>query len=468
MMVKLGHTKHLHFVGIGGIGMSGLAELLLNQGYTVSGSDLMETDITRNLRDMGGQIEIGHAAENVGTADVVVHSSAVTDDNPELQAAMEKGIPVIRRAEMLAELVRLKPYAIAVAGTHGKTTTTSIAGAVLTEGGLDPTIIVGGVVRSLATNARLGDGDYIIAEADEFDRSFLTLSPTIAIITNIEEEHLDIYKDLDDIKNTYLTFASRVPFYGAIIACIDEPHLKDIIPDMKKRIITYGLSEEAEVRAVNISYKSGESIYTLVNEGVEMGEINLHMPGVHNVKNSLAVVALALELDLSFDVIAKTLSEFEGIRRRFEIKRRIAGIMVVDDYAHHPTEVKSSLSAAKTGWDRRIIAVFQPHLYSRTRDFKDEFGESFNHADILVVTDVYAAREAPIEGISGKIIADAAEKAGHKNVHYIPDMDKIVDFLMETARDNDMVITIGAGDIFKAGDDLINKLEQEGINAAAD
>ena len=346
-MVRLGHTKHLHFVGIGGIGMSGLAELLLNQGYTVSGSDLTETDITQNLRDMGGQIYIGHAAGNIGEADVIVRSSAVQDDNAELQAAYEKGIPVIRRAEMLAELVRLKPYAIAVAGTHGKTTTTSIAGAVLTEGGLDPTIIVGGVVRSLATNARLGDGDYIVAEADEFDRSFLTLSPTIAIITNIEVEHLDIYKDLDDIKNTYLTFASRVPFYGAVIACIDEPHLKEIIPDLKKRVITYGLSEEAEVRAINISHKSGKSIYTLLNEGVEMGEINLHMPGEHNVKNSLAVVALALELDLSFEVIAKTLSEFEGIRRRFEIKRRISGIMIVDDYAHHPTEVKSSLSAAK-------------------------------------------------------------------------------------------------------------------------
>lgn len=467
-MVRLGHTKHLHFVGIGGIGMSGLAELLLNQGYEVSGSDLTETDITQNLRDMGGQIEIGHASENVGDADVVVRSSAVQDDNPELQAANEKGIPVIRRAEMLAELVRLKPYAIAVAGTHGKTTTTSIAGAVLTEAGLDPTIIVGGVVRSLATNARLGDGDYIVAEADEFDRSFLTLSPTIAIITNIEVEHLDIYKDLDDIKNTYLTFASRVPFYGAVIACIDEPHLKEIFPDLKKRIITYGLSEEAEIRAINLSHKSGESIYTLVNEGVEMGEIQLHMPGEHNVKNSLAVVALALELDLSFDVIAKTLSEFEGIRRRFEIKRRISGIMIVDDYAHHPTEVKSSLSAAKTGWDRRIIAVFQPHLYSRTRDFADEFGESFNHADILVVTDIYAAREAPIEGVSGELIAEAAKKAGHKNVHYIPDMDKIADFLLETARDNDMIITIGAGDIFKVGEDVINKLEQKDINAIAD
>jgi len=467
-MVKLGHTKHLHFVGIGGIGMSGLAELLLNQGYTVSGSDLTETDITQNLRDMGGQIHIGHASENVGEADVVVRSSAVKDDNPEIQAANEKAIPVIRRAEMLAELVRLKPYAIAVAGTHGKTTTTSIAGTVLTEGGLDPTIIVGGVVRSLATNARLGDGDYIVAEADEFDRSFLTLSPTIAIITNIEVEHLDIYKDLDDIKNTYLTFASRVPFYGAVIACIDEPHLREILSDMKKRIITYGLSEEAEVRATGISYESGESIYTLVNEDVEMGEIHLRLPGVHNVKNSLAVVALALELDLPFDLIAKTLSEFEGVRRRFEIKRRIAGIMVVDDYAHHPTEVKSSLSAAKTGWNRRVIAVFQPHLYSRTRDFKDEFGESFNHADLLIVTDVYAAREAPIEGVSGKLIADAAEKAGHKNVHYIPDMDKIADFLLETAGENDMVITIGAGDIFKAGEDLINKLEQKNINAITD
>ena len=448
--------------------MSGLAELLLNQGYTVSGSDMTETDITRNLKEMGGQIYIGHNADNVGNADVLVHSSAVKEDNPELIAADERNIPIIRRAEMLAELVRLKPYAIAVAGTHGKTTTTSIAGMVLTEAGLDPTIIVGGVVRSLATNARLGDGDYIVAEADEFDRSFLTLSPTIAIITNIEEEHLDVYKDLDDIKTTYLTFASRVPFYGAVIACIDEPHLKEILPDLKKRVITYGISDEAEVRAVNISHKSGESAFTLINEGSEMGEIKIQLPGEHNVKNTLAVAALALELEIPFESVVKALADFEGVRRRFEIKKRISGIMIVDDYAHHPTEVKSSLSAAHTGWKKRVIAVFQPHLYSRTRDFKDDFGKSFNHADILIVTDVYPAREAPIEGVTGKLIADAAIKAGHKSVHYIPEMEKIVDFLLDEAGEGDMIITIGAGDVFKVGEELIRKLEMSEQNATAD
>ncbi len=460
MMVKLGHTKHLHFVGVGGIGMSGLAELLLNQGYAVSGSDMTETDITRNLQKMGGTIYIGHSAENIGDADVVVHSSAVTDDNPEIEAAKEKGIPVIRRAEMLAELVRLKPYAVAVAGTHGKTTTTSIAGMVMTEAGLDPTIIVGGVVRSLATNARLGDGDYIVAEADEFDRSFLTLSPTIAIITNIEIEHLDIYKDLDDIKDTFLIFASRVPFYGAVIACIDEPHLKAILPDIKKRIITYGLDENAEVRAVDISYESGESRFNLINEGTDLGKIHLRMPGVHNVKNALGVIALALELDIPFDTIAKALSEFEGVRRRFEIKKRIAGMMIVDDYAHHPTEVKSSLSAAQTGWDRRVIAVFQPHLYSRTRDFKDEFGSSFNHADVVIITDIFPAREAPIEGVTGKLIADAVKSSGHKEVHYLPEKEKISDFLIDFATEGDMIITIGAGDIYKIGEEFIQKLER--------
>ena len=460
MMVKLGHTKHLHFVGVGGIGMSGLAELLLNQGYAVSGSDMTETDITRNLQKMGGTIYIGHSAENIGDADVVVHSSAVTDDNPEIEAAKEKGIPVIRRAEMLAELVRLKPYAVAVAGTHGKTTTTSIAGMVMTEAGLDPTIIVGGVVRSLATNARLGDGDYIVAEADEFDRSFLTLSPTIAIITNIEIEHLDIYKDLDDIKDTFLIFASRVPFYGAVIACIDEPHLKAILPDIKKRIITYGLDENAEVRAVDISYVSGESRFNLINEGTDLGKIHLRMPGVHNVKNALGVIALALELDIPFDTIAKALSEFEGVRRRFEIKKRIAGMMIVDDYAHHPTEVKSSLSAAQTGWDRRVIAVFQPHLYSRTRDFKDEFGSSFNHADVVIITDIFPAREAPIEGVTGKLIADAVKSSGHKEVHYLPEKEKISDFLIDFATEGDMIITIGAGDIYKIGEEFIQKLER--------
>lgn len=460
MMVKLGHTKHLHFVGIGGIGMSGLAELLLNQGYTVSGSDMTQTDITQNLQKMGGQIYVGHSAENIGNADVVVHSSAVKSDNPEIEAANKKGIPVIRRAEMLAELVRLKPYAVAVAGTHGKTTTTSIAGMVMTEAGLDPTIIVGGVVRSLATNARLGDGDYIVAEADEFDRSFLTLSPTIAIITNIEIEHLDIYKDLDDIKDTFLTFASRVPFYGAVIACIDEPHLREILPDIKKRVITYGLDESAEVRAVDISYESGESRFDLFNDGDDLGEIRLHLPGVHNVKNALGVIALALELDIPFDIVAKTLNEFEGVRRRFEIKKRIAGMMIVDDYAHHPTEVKSSLSAAQTGWNRRVIAVFQPHLYSRTRDFKDEFGSSFNHADVVIITDIYPAREAPIEGVTGKLIADAVESSGHKEVHYIPEKEKISDFLMEFAIEGDMIITIGAGDIYKIGEEFIQKLER--------
>ena len=460
MMVKLGHTKHLHFVGVGGIGMSGLAELLLNQGYAVSGSDMTETDITRNLQKMGGTIYIGHSAENIGDADVVVHSSAVTDDNPEIEAAKEKGIPVIRRAEMLAELVRLKPYAVAVAGTHGKTTTTSIAGMVMTEAGLDPTIIVGGVVRSLATNARLGDSDYIVAEADEFDRSFLTLSPTIAIITNIEIEHLDIYKDLDDIKDTFLIFASRVPFYGAVIACIDEPHLKAILPDIKKRIITYGLDESAEVRAVDISYESGESRFNLINEGVDLGKIHLRMPGVHNVKNALGVIALALELDIPFDTIAKALSEFEGVRRRFEIKKRIAGMMIVDDYAHHPTEVKSSLSAAQTGWNRRVIAVFQPHLYSRTRDFKDEFGSSFNHADVVIITDIFPAREAPIEGVTGKLIADAVKSSGHKEVHYLPEKEKISDFLIDFATEGDMIITIGAGDIYKIGEEFIQKLER--------
>ncbi len=465
MMVKLGHTKHLHFVGVGGIGMSGLAELLLNQGYTVSGSDMTATDITRNLQNMGGQIHIGHSAENIGNADVVVHSSAVKNDNPEIMAAVEKGIPVIRRAEMLAELVRLKPFAVAVAGTHGKTTTTSIAGMVMTEAELDPTIIVGGVVRSLATNARLGDGDYIVAEADEFDRSFLTLSPTIAIITNIEIEHLDIYKDLDDIKETFLTFASRVPFYGAVIACIDEPNLRELLPDIKKRVITYGLDEDAEVRGVNIRYESGESRFNVLNEGMDLGEIRLHLPGVHNVKNALGVIALALELDIPFDITAKALNEFEGVRRRFEIKKRIAGIMIVDDYAHHPTEVKSSLSAAQTGWDKRIIAVFQPHLFTRTRDFKDEFGKSFNHADVVIITDIYPARETPIEGVTGKIIADAVIESGHKEVLYMPEKEKISDFLTGFVKEGDMVITIGAGDINKIGEELIEKLELVKNNA---
>lgn len=453
-----GRIKHIHFVGIGGIGMSGIAELLLNLGFKVSGSDLTLSEITENLTKKGAKIKSGHSPENVNSVDALVYSSAVRPDNPEIQAARARKIPIIRRAEMLAEIVRLKPYGIAVAGTHGKTTTTSMIGAILREGGFDPTIIVGGVLKSLSTNAQLGEGDYIIVEADEFDRSFLRLSPTMAVITTIESEHLDCYQNLDEIKKAFVEFANKVPFYGSVIACSDEKGVKSILPDVNKKIITYGVRSQSQFMASGIHQQSGNTSYTLMVEGKRVGEIDLKLPGVHNVKNSLAAVGIGYELQIPFKLIKKALGGFTGIRRRFEIKGEIDGILIVDDYAHHPTEIECSLKAAKEGWNRRIIAVFQPHLYTRTRDFHNDFGKSFSQSDILIVTDIYPAREQPIPGITGKLVADAARKYGHSQVHYIKNKNEIGEFLIQIVRSNDMVITIGAGDVWKICNEIWEKL----------
>ncbi len=448
----------IHFIGIGGIGMSGLAEILNHQGFKVSGSDLVASDITKRLESLGIKIYVGHSAKNIQDADLVVYSSAVKLDNPELQAAIERKIPFIKRAEMLAETMRMK-HGIGIAGTHGKTSTTSMVGLTLTEGGIDPTIIVGGKLSGLGgTNARLGDGDFIVVEADEFDRTFLRLTPTIAAITTLEKEHLDTYKDLDDIKTAFIQFANKVPFYGYVVLCLDEPALQDIIPSINKKIITYGISPQADVRAVDIEYKENESSYTVIYNGDEIGRIKINLPGLHYIKNSLVAVTIAKEMGIPFETIQKALSSFAGVYRRFETKYD-EDILVIDDYAHHPTETTATLNGVRSGWKRRLVAVFQPHLFSRTRDFYAEFGRSFLNSDVFICTDVYPAREEPIEGITGKLIADAAKDFGHKNVIYEPDKDNIPALLKEITKKDDIVITMGAGDIWKYGEKFVECLK---------
>ncbi len=448
----------IHFIGIGGIGMSGLAEILNHQGFKVSGSDLAASDITKRLESLGIKINVGHSAKNVQDADLVVYSSAVKLDNPELQEAIERKIPFIKRAEMLAETMRMK-HGIGIAGTHGKTSTTSMVGLTLTEGGIDPTIIVGGKLSGLGgTNARLGDGDFIVVEADEFDRTFLRLTPTIAAITTLEKEHLDTYKDLDDIKTAFIQFANKVPFYGYVVLCLDEPALQDIIPSINKKIITYGISPQADVRAVDIEYKENESSYTVIYNGDEIGRIKINLPGLHYIKNSLVAVTIAKEMGIPFETIQKALSSFAGVYRRFETKYD-EDILVIDDYAHHPTETTATLNGVRSGWKRRLVAVFQPHLFSRTRDFYAEFGRSFLNSDVFICTDVYPAREEPIEGITGKLIADAAKDFGHKNVIYEPDKDNIPALLKEITKKDDIVITMGAGDIWKYGEKFVECLK---------
>ena len=451
-----GKIKTIHFVGIGGIGMSGIAEVLINMGYAVSGSDLKLSEVTEHLQRLGARIVEGHRPENVGQVDVVVTSSAVQDANPEVAAARARKIPVIRRAEMLAELMRMKP-GIAVAGTHGKTTTTSMVGQVLTHAGLDPTLVIGGKVRYLGTNAKLGTGQYLVAEADEFDRSFLKLAPVIAVITTIEAEHLDCYRDLDEIKSAFVEFANKVPFYGAIIACLDERGVQAILPRLEKRCITYGLSAQAELQARDVRFNGMETGFTVRNGTGKLGEIRLRVPGLHNVKNALAAVAVGLEMEVPFGAVAEALAQFAGVYRRFEIKGERDGALVIDDYGHHPTEIEATLKAAKDAFGRRVVAVFQPHLYTRTRDFAREFGASFNQADVLVVTDIYPAREQPIAGVSGELVASAARELGHRQVVYVPQKERIPDELGAIVKEGDIVITLGAGDIYKYGEEFLKR-----------
>ena len=452
------HVKKLHFVGIGGIGMSGIAELLINQGFDITGSDINDSKVIQNLKNKGADIFQGHNAKNLTDADVLVFSSAVNEDNPEIIAALKKNIPIIRRAEMLGELIALKETSIGVAGTHGKTSTSSMVGAMLSQAKLDPTLVVGGLVRNINTNSLLGEGDLIVVEADEFDRSFLSLQPTIGIITNIELEHTDCYEDLYDLQNAFTQFANACPFYGAVIIGNQSPAAAEIIPNIKRPVITFGLTKKSDFYANDIIHNQSETTFTVFHKDKNLGVIHLQVPGEHNVLNALASIALGIEMNIPFHDVAAGLESYKGVRRRFDIKGEANGIMVVDDYAHHPTEVRVTLKSAKNGWNRRIVGVFQPHLYSRTKAFYQEFAIALMETDILIITDVFPAREKPIEGINGKMVADFAKDSGHKNVFYIENLENLEKKLDNLCQPNDMIITIGAGNIWRYAESYMNHL----------
>jgi len=456
-----GKIEKIHFVGIGGIGMSGIAEVLLNLGYKVSGSDLRGSDITERLAALGGEIYIGHRAENLDSVDVVVTSSAVHEDNPEVMEARVRLIPVIPRAEMLAELMRMK-YGIAIAGTHGKTTTTSMVATILSHGGIDPTIVIGGKLNTLGTNAQLGQGKFLVAEADESDGSFLKLSPTIAVVTNIDADHLDFYTGgIEQIKDTFVDFINKIPFYGLAVLCLEDRNIADIIPRVKKRFITYGLSSQADLRATHVRLEGGTTTFTAHYKGYRLGEISFSMPGAHNVLNALACTAVAMELDVAFPLIQEGFARFGGVGRRFQVKGEPQGIMIVDDYGHHPAEIRATLSAAKHGWpERRLVIAFQPHRYTRTKELFDDFLKCFYDADVLVLTDIYSAGEPAIEGISSEILAATIRQHGQKDVTYVPDREQVSDHLAGIIRPDDIVITLGAGNIWQAGEALLAKLQE--------
>ncbi len=449
----------IHFVGIGGIGMSGIAELLRNQGYEISGSDLKESDTTRRLAAMGCTIFYGHHPDHVKNAHVVVMSSAVQANNPEIIAARNLQIPVIPRAEMLAELMRMK-QGIAIAGSHGKTTTTSLVATVLNQAGLDPTIVIGGKLNSIGSNAKLGEGEYIVAEADESDGSFLKLNPILAIITNIDPEHMEHFKTMDNLRDAFVTFANKVPFYGATIVCLDHPEIQRILPQIHKRIVTYGVSAQADLQATHIRQEAFETIFNLVIHQAPAGEIRVRMPGEHNALNALAAIATAQELGIDLETTKAALRAFEGIQRRFQLRHEIDDILIIDDYGHHPREIEATLRAAKSGWQRRVIGVFQPHRYTRVRDLADEFHRCFYQADKLIVTDIYPAGEAPIEGIHARGLFEGILQHGHRDVVYIPDKGDIAPALAEVVQPGDMVITLGAGDVWKVGDELAKILKE--------
>ena len=454
--------RHVHFVGIGGIGMSGIAEVLLNMGFRVSGSDLRRSDVTARLETLGAKIYEGHGAENVGGAHVVVRSTAVREDNPEIVEARRHSIPVIPRAEMLAELMRLKPHTVAVAGSHGKTTTTSMVATVLAHAGLDPTVVVGGVVGAMGSNARLGKSDLMVVEADESDRSFLMLTPTFAVVTNIDREHMDHYTDMTDVRKCFADFVNKVPFYGAAILCLDDPHVQAVIPEVVRRRITYGLSAQADIAAREVRYdKQFGSTFQVRREGEPIGEVSLHVPGLHNIYNSLAAIAVGLELEVPFETIAGALESFAGVNRRFQFKGEAAGVLVIDDYGHHPTEVRATLVAAKLGSaGRRMVVLFQPHRYSRTQDLLEEFARSFNNADVLMVTDIYAASEDPIEGVNAEALVGAVRRFGHKDARYVGTIEEATRALLNEVRPSDMVITLGAGNVYRVGERLPELLKE--------
>ncbi|HEX8878499.1 MAG TPA: UDP-N-acetylmuramate--L-alanine ligase [Candidatus Acidoferrum sp.] len=459
MMVSFRNFQRIHLVGIGGIGMSGIAEVLLTLGYSVSGSDVKLSNTTERLQHLGATIYEGHQASNADGAHVVVTSSAVKPDNPEVLEAHNRKIPVIPRAEMLAELMRLK-YGIAVAGAHGKTTTTSMVASVLAAAHLDPTFVIGGRVNQAGTTARLGKGEYFVVEADESDRTFLMLAPVVAVVTTIDREHLDQYTSLEDIQEAFTQFVNRVPFYGAAILSIDEPNVQAIIPGVKRPIITYGTSNQADLVINDVKLDGLESQFRLTYKGDDLGVFRLaHPPGMHNVRNAAAAAAVAVYLNVATDLIREGLAKFAGVGRRFDIKGTVNDITVIDDYGHHPAEIRATLAAARGCKFNRLLVLFQPHRFTRTQHLWDEFCRAFNQADVLVLTDIYPAGEAPIPGVTSEGLANAIRGAGHKNVHYSHSLPEATDYLLKQARPGDAILTIGAGSVSRAGNDFITRLE---------
>ena len=456
-----GRIRKIHFVGIGGIGMSGIAELLLNLGYRVSGSDLRDSDTTRRLASLGGEIVIGHRAENLVEVDVVVTSTAVKADNPEVVEAHRRHIAVIPRAEMLAELMRMK-YGIAIAGTHGKTTTTSMTSVVLHHAGIDPTAVIGGKLDAFGSNAKLGRGKFLVAEADESDGSFMLLTPTIAVVTNIDLDHLDYYSGIDEIKQIFVDFINKVPFYGRAILCLEDRNIQAILPEVKKRYSTYGFNSQADFYAQDIKHRQGRTSFSAFYQGQELGQISFAMPGRHNVLNALAVVAVAHELEVPFSAVAGGFRHFGGLQRRFEVRYQIGDIMIIDDYGHHPEEIKATLAAAKNGWGKRVIAVLQPHRYSRTEALFADFLTAFYDADILIVTDVYAAGEQPRAGACSQALVDGIVEHGHKAVNYCETLEAAADQVAGLVQPGDMVITLGAGNVNLICDLLANRIRSSG------
>jgi UDP-N-acetylmuramate--alanine ligase len=463
-----GRVRHVHFVGIGGIGMSGLAEVLRTLDFEVSGSDLRPNENTRRLELLGVHVFQGHAAENVAGADVVVYSSAIDPANPEVARARALEVPIIPRAEMLAELMRTR-YAVTIAGSHGKTTTTSLVATVLRAAGLDPTVVVGGTVNALGTNARLGEGDLFVAEADESDGSFLKLTPTIAVVTNIDAEHLDYYGTHDAVKEAFAQYASRVPFYGLCVLCIDHPSVQEILPRIQRRHVTYGASRQADYRAKNARFEGLATSFDALRRKEPLGTFVVHMPGAHNVLNALAVIAVADELEVPLDVTREAIASFHGVQRRFTVLGqphyekggRRGDVMIVDDYGHHPAEIEATLDAAQRGFDRRVVVAFQPHRYTRTKLLFDEFTRAFNKADVLVVTEVYPGGEQPIEGATGEALAEAIRAHGHHAVSFVRDKKNVARALAEVVEPGDLVIALGAGDINASARELLARLSRE-------
>ncbi|NWF51464.1 MAG: UDP-N-acetylmuramate--L-alanine ligase [Nitrospirae bacterium] len=456
--------KVIHFVGIGGIGMSGIAEVLHNLGYEVTGSDIRETETTNRLIALGIKIYIGHNADNIDDAHVVVISSAVPEENPEVVEAKRRSIPVIRRAEMLAELARLK-YSILVAGAHGKTTTTSLISAILAHAGFDPTVIIGGKLKATGSNARLGQGEFLVAEADESDGSFLKLSPTIAIATNIDREHMDFFKTMEAMKEAFISFLNKIPFYGVSIVCMENEYLRELLTSLHRRYITYGFGSESEIYARNIQKGFMSINFEVVYKGKVMGRFNLPLVGEHNVLNCLAAIGVALELQIDLMSIKEALKNFGGIQRRFEFKGEAKGIKIFDDYGHHPTEIKAILKAAKEGLfnngDNRLFVLFQPHRYTRTKDLLYEFSSSFKDADTLILLDIYAAGEKPIEGINSAVLFERIKKSGHCKAVYISDKEEVIRHIISQIRKGDMLLTLGAGDVWKLGEEILQRLNTQ-------